>query len=77
MPEIAPSPARSQRRALYALGKSDHVMTESSTQAGAGNNQNEITSISGLTTATYEANGNMTGDNRNRYDHGLLLLRHE
>src|SRR2546421_799584 len=39
------------------------VVTDgSSTQTRTANQQNEITSISGQTTPTYDANGNMTGD---------------
>ncbi len=56
------SPSHSQSWALDALGNWSSVTTDGSTQTRTANQQNEITSISGLTTPTYDANGNMTGD---------------
>jgi RHS repeat-associated protein len=46
-----------------SLGNFDSVTTDGGTpQTRSANNQNEITSISGATTPTYDADGNMTGD---------------
>jgi RHS repeat-associated protein len=45
-----------------ALGNWDSVTTDGSTQSRTANKQNEITSISGATTPTYDPNGNMTKD---------------
>jgi RHS repeat-associated protein len=45
-----------------ALGNWDSVTTNGTTQTRSANAQNEITSISGAATPTYDANGNMTGD---------------
>jgi RHS repeat-associated protein len=45
-----------------SLGNWDSVTTNGTTQTRSANAQNEITSISGATTPTYDANGNMTGD---------------
>jgi RHS repeat-associated protein len=56
------SGARTQSFDYDALGNRDGVTTNGSTQTYTANRQNEITSISGATTPTYDANGNMTGD---------------
>jgi RHS repeat-associated protein len=45
-----------------ALGNWNSVTTDGSTQTRTANAQNQITSISGATTPTYDSNGNMTGD---------------
>ncbi|MFO0935124.1 MAG: RHS repeat-associated core domain-containing protein [Gemmataceae bacterium] len=45
-----------------ALGNWDGVTTNGSTQTRTANAQNEITSISGATTPTYDVSGNMTKD---------------
>jgi RHS repeat-associated protein len=45
-----------------SLGNWDSVTTNGTTQTRSANAQNEITSISGATTPTYDANGNMTTD---------------
>jgi YD repeat-containing protein len=52
--------ARSQSWGYDALGNWDSVTTDSSTQTRSANAQNEVTSVSGATTPTYDANGNMT-----------------
>ena len=44
------------------LGNRNSVVTDGATQTYTANKQNEITGISGATTPTYDANGNMTGD---------------
>ena len=56
------SGARTQSFDYDALGNRDGVTTNGTTQTYTANKQNEITSISGATTPTYDANGNMTGD---------------
>src|SRR5438034_2299608 len=57
------SPSHSISWSFDALGNWISVVTDgSSTQTRTANQQNEITSISGQTTPTYDANGNMTGD---------------
>ena len=62
------SASRSQDWDFDALGNFDSVTTDGSTQTRSHNDQNEITSISGATTPTYDANGNMTGDeNGNKF----------
>ncbi len=45
-----------------ALGNWDSITTNGTAQTRSANKQNEITSISSATTPTYDANGNMTGD---------------
>src|SRR5262249_25978909 len=54
------SASRSQDWDYDALGNWDSVTTDASTQTRTANSQNEITSVSGATTPTYDANGNMT-----------------
>jgi RHS repeat-associated protein len=54
--------ARSQSFDFDAVGNFDGVTTNGTAQTRSANAQNEITSISGATTPTYDANGNMTGD---------------
>ena len=44
------------------MGNFSSITTNGNTQTRTHNQQNEITSISSLTTPTYDANGNMTGD---------------
>ncbi len=60
------SASRSQDWDFDALGNFDSVTTDSVTQTRAHDAQNEITSISGATTPTYDANGNLTGDETGR-----------
>ena len=45
-----------------ALGNFDSVTTAGTTQTRSHNKQNEITSVSGATSPTFDANGNMTKD---------------
>ena len=45
-----------------ALGNWNSVTTDGTTQTRSHNKQNEITSVSGATTPTFDANGNMTKD---------------
>jgi len=45
-----------------ALGNFNSVTTDGTTQTRTANQQNEITSISGAGTVTYDANGNITAD---------------
>jgi RHS repeat-associated protein len=55
--------SRSQDWDYDAVGNFDSVTTNGgSPQTRTANAQNEITAISGATTPTYDANGNMTGD---------------
>jgi RHS repeat-associated protein len=49
-----------------AVGNWESVTTNGSTQTRGHNKQNEITSVSGATTPTFDANGNMTGDETGR-----------
>ncbi len=65
---IVGSPQRQQGWDFDALGNFDSVTTDGNAQTRSHNDQNEITSISGATTPTYDANGNMTGDeNGNKF----------
>ncbi len=63
---ITGSPTRQQAWDFDALGNFDSVTTDGNAQTRSHNDQNEITSISGATTPTYDANGNMTGDETGR-----------
>jgi RHS repeat-associated protein len=45
-----------------ALGNWDSVTTDATTQTRTTNKQNEISGVSGATTPTYDANGNLTTD---------------
>ena len=56
------SGARTQSWDYDALGNWDSVTTNGTAQTRTANRQNEITSVSGVTTPTYDANGNMTKD---------------
>ena len=49
-----------------AVGNWESVTTNGTTQTRGHNKQNEITSVSGATTPTFDANGNMTGDETGR-----------
>ena len=60
------STTRSQSWDYDALGNWDSVTTDSVAETRGHNEQNEITSVSGATTPTYDANGNMTGDETGR-----------
>jgi RHS repeat-associated protein len=55
---------------LDAVGNWLSFTDNGSTQTRSFNNQNQLTSISGATTPTYDANGNtLTDDNRTRYSY--------
>jgi len=58
--------SRSQSWDFDALGNWDSVTTDGSAQTRSHNKQNEITSVSGLTTPTYDASGNLTKDETGR-----------
>lgn len=54
--------SRAQDWDYDAVGNFEGVTTNGTTQSRTANRQNEITSIGGATTPTYDINGNMTGD---------------
>src|SRR5207244_8061544 len=56
------SPSHSQYWSLDTQGNWTSVITDGTTQTRSHNQQNQITSVSGQTTPTYDANGNMTTD---------------
>jgi RHS repeat-associated protein len=56
------SPSHSQSWSLDALGNWSSFTSDSTTQTRTANQQNQITAISGLTTPTYDHNGNTTTD---------------
>ncbi len=60
------SASRTQSWAFDALGNWNSVTTNGTAQTRTANKQNEITSVSGATTPTYDSNGNMTGDETGR-----------
>jgi RHS repeat-associated protein len=65
---IVGTPSASQSWSSDALGNFTSVTTNSNTQTRTANQQNEITSISGQSAPTYDANGNLTADgNGNTY----------
>jgi RHS repeat-associated protein len=59
---IVGTPSHSQSWSPDALGNFNSVTTDGSTQTRTANQQNEITSISGSGTITYDANGNLRAD---------------
>ncbi|MDY3560569.1 hypothetical protein R5W23_001813 [Gemmata sp. JC673] len=63
---ISGTVSRSQGWDYDAVGNWDSVTTNGTTQTRTANAQNEITGISGATAPTYDANGNMTGDETGR-----------
>jgi len=64
---ISANLSRSQDWDYDALGNWDSLTTDGGTAQTRGHNkQNEITSISGATTPTYDANGNLTTDETGR-----------
>ena len=63
---FARSTTRSQNWDYDALGNWDSVTTDSVAETRGHNEQNEITSVSGATTPTYDANSNMTSDETGR-----------
>ena len=56
------SEARSQSWAFKTLGDFNSQTTDGTKQTRGHNKQNEITSVSGATTPTYDAEGNLTKD---------------
>jgi RHS repeat-associated protein len=60
--DTIPAPTHSQSWGFDALGNWSNVTTDGTTQTRTANQQNEITSISGLTAPGYDANGNTTRD---------------
>src|SRR5262249_17838887 len=62
VPDTISSASHSQSWSLDAVGNWSSVTTDGTTQTRTANSQNQITSISGLTTPTFDGNGNMTGD---------------
>src|SRR5262249_33274179 len=64
---ISANLSRSQSWDFDALGNWDSLTTDAPpAQTRSHNKQNEITSIAGATTPTYDANGNLTGDETGR-----------
>jgi RHS repeat-associated protein len=59
---ISGTASRTQSWDYDALGNWDSVTTNGTAQTRSANKQNEVTGVSGATTPTYDANGNMTGD---------------
>jgi RHS repeat-associated protein len=59
---IVGTPSASQSWTPDALGNFTSVTTDGTTQTRTANQQNEITSISGASAVTYDANGNLTAD---------------
>ncbi len=60
------SATRSQSWDYDSTGNWDSLTTNGTAQARTANKQNEVTSIGGATTPTYDANGNMTTDETGR-----------
>jgi RHS repeat-associated protein len=72
------SPTHAQSWTPDALGNFTGVTTDGITQTRTANQQNEITSISGAGTVTYDANGNTTADGSGKtfaYDAWNRLVR--
>jgi RHS repeat-associated protein len=66
--DVTGTPTNAQSWDYDAVGNWDSVTTNSVTQTRGANRQNEITSVSGATTPTYDNNGNLTKDeNDNRF----------
>jgi RHS repeat-associated protein len=66
--DVTGTPTNAQSWDYDAVGNWDSVTTNSTTQTRGANRQNEITSVSGATTPTYDNNGNLTKDeNDNRF----------
>jgi RHS repeat-associated protein len=66
IPDTVVTASRSQAWSPDALGNFNTVTTDGTGQARTHNAQNEITSIAGATTPTYDANGNLTTDETGR-----------
>ena len=60
--DVTGTPTNAQSWDYDAVGNWDSVTTNSTTQTRGANRQNEITSVSGATTPTYDNNGNLTKD---------------
>ena len=58
--------SRSQGYSFDALGNFTSVTTDGVSQARTANRQNEVTGVAGATTPTFDASGNMTGDETGR-----------
>ena len=63
--DVTGSPTTSQSWDYDAVGNWDSITTNSTTQTRTANKQNEITTVSGATTPTYDSNGNLTTDEAN------------
>jgi RHS repeat-associated protein len=63
--DVTGSPLNSQSWDYDAVGNWDSITTNSTTQTRSANKQNEITTVSGATTPTYDSNGNLTTDETN------------
>ncbi len=63
--DVTGSPANAQSWDYDATGNWDSVTNNGVTQTRGANKQNEITSVSGATTPTYDNNGNLTKDENN------------
>jgi len=75
---VTGTPAREQVWDYDAVGNWDGIDVDGVTESRTANAQNEITDIGSLTTPTYDANGNMTGDEAVRvlvYDAWNRLVR--
>ena len=66
IPDTVTTASRTQEWTFDALGNWSSVTTDGNTQTRSHNRQNQITSISGLTTPAYDGNGNMTTDEQGR-----------
>jgi RHS repeat-associated protein len=66
VPDTVTSPSRQQGWDFDALGNWNSVTTDGTVESRTHNQQNQITSISGQTTPTYDANGNLTRDETGR-----------
>ncbi len=62
IPDTVSSPSRTQEWLFDPLGNWTTLTTNGTAQSRTHNRQNQITSITSLTTPSYDANGNMTGD---------------
>jgi RHS repeat-associated protein len=64
--DVTGTPSRQQSWDYDAVGNFDSVTSDGSTQTRTANKQNEVTAVNGATTPTFDANGNMTGDETGR-----------
>ena len=63
--DVTGTPTNSQSWSTDIVGNWNSVTTNGTTQTRGTNKQNEITSVSGATTPTYDNNGNLTKDENN------------